>query len=69
MDNKLKQLVKNNPNDTELGAKVRAYLENNKVCCDDKKNHITTAVSFTALMEDNEEIHCKVCGKFISMND
>jgi len=38
MNSKLKVLVKSTPNDAELGAKVREYVNNNETCCDDVEN-------------------------------
>lgn len=63
--NRLKRMEKETPNDQEFGTKVRKYLNNNRTCCDKKENHIARVVSFTQLKEDNNEIYCKVCGKFI----
>jgi hypothetical protein len=65
MLNYIKRLVKDTPNDAELGAKVRQYVSENRTCCDKKENHTTKIASYTQLMEDNEEIYCKKCGKFI----
>lgn len=38
MDRYIKRLVQDNSNDQELGAKVRAYVLNDRKCCGKKEN-------------------------------
>ena len=65
MLNYIKELVRTTSNDMDLGAKVRAYVNRSKTCCDDHKNHMTRSVSYTQINEENKEVYCKICGKFI----
>jgi len=67
----IKNLVADNPNDSDLGSKIRQYVEEHKIihirCCD-KSENIVTFVD-----EDSHpygrtvtEKVCKECGKIIS---
>jgi len=57
MDNYIKKLVRELPNDAELGAKVREYINNQRTCCDNANNHHKRY--------DGKD-YCLNCGKLIS---
>jgi len=56
MDNYIKKLIRDFPNDAELGAAVRKYINAQRSCCDKPINQTTG-------LDGN--MFCKKCGKLI----
>lgn len=60
MDRHILKLVKDTPNDQDLGAKIRAYVFNSKRCCSKKKNK---SVYIDGI--GNKWPQCKECGRLL----
>lgn len=61
MDNHIKKLVRELPNDQELGKAIRKYINNQRACCDDINNR-GTYIDGAGVVFDQ----CKVCCKILT---
>lgn len=62
MKNKILNLIKQFPNDADLGAEIREMFKNETfsyTCCDKEENHDSNFY--------RTEVFCKVCGKVLKL--
>jgi len=61
MFNFLYRLTNKYPNDSELGAKIREFVNNQKWCCKDINN-----LDIYTDHSDNSYLRCLKCGKLLT---